>query len=144
MSINPIVHFEIPADDVERAIKFYTDVFGWKITKMDMSADSSTGGEPYYSVQTGEVDENMRPVTRGAINGGLMKRTNPGQVFANYISVDSIDEMLKKLESEGGKVCMPKTEIGKEMGWIALFQDPEGNMMGLHEVPDAMKEDKKC
>lgn len=51
----------------------------------------------------------------------------------NYISVDSIDETLNNIKKNGGEILMPKTEIGPNMGWIACFKDPEGNMMGLHQ-----------
>ena len=135
--MNPVVHFEIPADDVERAIEFYEKTFGWKIKKMDMPADSSTGGEPYYSVITSEVDEKGMAKTPGAINGGLMKRRVKEQLFTNYITVDSIDEMLKTIKNNGGTICLPKTEIAHGMGWIAAFIDTEGNLLGLHQ------EDKK-
>lgn len=117
---NAIVHFEIPADDVQRAQKFYRRAFGWKISdpwKMD-----------YFLVETRKKGEE-------GINGGLMPRKMPGQPFMNYIAVKSIDASLKKVEAAGGSVCMPKTEIGTGMGWIALFQDTEGNMMGFHQPP---------
>ncbi len=130
---NPIVHFEIPADDVERAKAFYANTFGWKINEFEMPANSSTGGEPYYGVQTAEVDEKQMPTKPGTINGGLMKRQMPGQPFMNYISVDSIEEMLEKVKANGGEIKMPKTEIAPGMGWIAVFKDTENNMMGLHE-----------
>ena len=51
----------------------------------------------------------------------------------NYISVNSMDDMCKSIEANGGIVVMPKQEIGKGMGWIAAFKDPEGNLMGMHE-----------
>lgn len=137
---NPIVHFEIPADDVERAIAFYTKTFGWQINKFDMPSSSSTGGDPYYGVITTELDDNKQPKTPGAINGGLMKRKAPGQPFMNYISVDSIDERLKEIKDNGGTIMLPKTEIAPNMGWIAAFQDPEGNMMGLHELAPEYKQ----
>jgi uncharacterized protein len=117
---NAIVHFEIPADDVQRAQKFYKQAFGWKISdpwKMD-----------YFLVETRKKGEE-------GINGGLMKRKMPGQPFMNYIAVKSIDASLRKVEAAGGSVCMPKTEIGTGMGWIAVFQDTEGNMMGFHQPP---------
>jgi hypothetical protein len=139
VKMNPIVHFEIPVDDVERAKTFYEKLFGWKITKFDMSDDSYMEGEPYYMIHTTETDDKGMVKKPGSINGGMMKRANPGQVFTNYIAVDSIDKKLKDITSHGGKVCMDKTEIGKDMGWIALFQDPEGNFMGLHEVPKHMR-----
>jgi len=85
---NSIVHFEIPADDVERAKKFYQEALGWKI--------SDPWNMMYWLVETKE---------KGAegINGGLMKRMHPAQPFMNYIAVDSIDEALKKVEEAGGK-----------------------------------------
>jgi predicted enzyme related to lactoylglutathione lyase len=115
-----IVHFEIPADDVERAQKFYKRAFGWKISdpwKMN-----------YFFVETRNKGEE-------GINGGLMQRKMPGQPFMNYIAVKSIEASLKKVEEAGGSICMPKTEIGTGMGWIAAFKDTEGNTMGFHEAP---------
>jgi len=140
---NSIVHFEIPADDVERAKAFYEKAFGWTINKYDMPADSSTGGEPYYGVQTTDIDENRMAKTPGAINGGLMKRKDPQQPFMNYIHVDSIDEALPRIEQHGGTVVLPKTEIAPSMGWIAAFRDTENNLMGLHEVSQAYKDKMK-
>src|SRR5688500_11310555 len=117
---NAIVHFEIPADDVQRAQKFYRQAFGWKISdpyKMD-----------YFFVETRKKGEE-------GINGGLMKRKMPDQPFMNYIAVKNIEASLRRVEQAGGGVCMPKTEIGSGMGWIAIFKDTEGNMMGFHEAP---------
>lgn len=115
---NPIVHFEIPADDVQRAKKFYEDAFGWKI--------SDPWNMNYFLVETraeGEV----------GINGGLMPRQNPGQPFMNYINVADIDEACKKVENAGGTVVLPKREIAPGMGWIAAFKDTEGNILGFHQ-----------
>jgi len=128
---NPIVHFEIPADDVARARAFYEGVFGWKIKQFPMPA----GGPEYYGVTTrkeGEV----------GINGGLMKRNMPGQPFANYIAVKSIDDFVGKIQTNGGSVVMPKQEIAPGMGSIAVFKDTEGNMMGLYQ-PSAQEMKKK-
>jgi predicted enzyme related to lactoylglutathione lyase len=132
---HPVVHFEIPADDVDRAMDFYKKTFGWEFHKFDMPSDGSTEGDPYYGVITTEVGDNKMPKTPGAINDGLMKRKNPGQVYMDYITTDSIDDSLKAVQENGGSVCMPKTEIGAGMGWIACFKDPEGNIMGLHQMP---------
>ncbi len=131
---NPIVHFEIPADDVERASEFYRNAFGWSFNKFDMP-----NGQTYWGVTTTEVDEKMRPTKPGEINGGLMKRVAPGQPFMNYIQVDSIDEMSSKIVASGGIVVMPKTEIAPNMGWIAAFKDTEGNLIGLHELAEVLK-----
>jgi predicted enzyme related to lactoylglutathione lyase len=136
---NPIVHFEIPADNVERAMKFYQETFGWEINTYEMPEGSATGGDPYYGIRTVEVDENDMPKEPGGINGGLMKRKMPGQPFMNYIQVDSIDEMLKVIKTNGGDIKLPKMEIAPTMGWIAAFMDTEGNMMGLHELAPEFK-----
>jgi len=117
---NAIVHFEIPADDLQRAKKFYEQAFGWKISdpwKMN-----------YFLVETKEKGED-------GINGGLMERKMPGQPFMNYIAADSIDALLKKVVEAGGAIAMSKSEIAPGMGWIAALKDTEGNLMGFHEVP---------
>ena len=128
---NAIAHFEIPADDVKRAQKFYEKALGWKISdpwKMD-----------YFLVETKKKGEE-------GINGGLMLRKQPGQPFMNYVSVDSIDASCKKVVKAGGVVALPKMQVGPGMGWIAAFKDTEGNMMGLHQAakkPAAKKAVKK-
>jgi uncharacterized protein len=116
---NSIVHFEIPADDLQRAKKFYEDAFEWKI--------SDPWNMNYFLVET-------RDEGQPGINGGLLARKNPGQPFMNYIAVDSIDAACKKVEQAGGLVVLPKAEIGPGMGWVAAFKDTEGNIMGFHEV----------
>jgi uncharacterized protein len=136
---NSMVHFEIPADDVERAKAFYTQTFGWEINKFEMPADSSTGGAAYYGVRTTDVDERQMVKTPGAISGGLMKRMSPQQPFMNYIRVDSIKTMIEKISANRGTIVMPKTEIAPEMGWIATFRDTENNLMGLHELARDLK-----
>ena len=128
---NSIVHFEIPADDVPRAKAFYEGVFGWKIKQFPMPA----GGPEYWGVTTRKDGED-------GINGGLMKRNMPGQPFANYVAVKSIDDFLGKIQMSGGSVVMPKEEIAPGMGSIAVFRDTEGNMMGLYQ-PSAQEMKKK-
>ncbi|MEP7365261.1 MAG: VOC family protein [Acidobacteriota bacterium] len=126
---NSPVHFEIPADDVKRAKKFYEKALGWKISdpwKMN-----------YFFVVTKEGKEE-------GINGGLMPRKMPGQPFMNYIAVPSIDAAMKKVVKAGGTVAMPKTEIGSNMGWVAAFQDTEGNLMGFHESAPPPSPEKKA
>lgn len=129
---NPIVHFEIPADDVERAKKFYENIFGWEIKKFDYP------GEPYWGVHAAETDEKNMVKKPGMINGGMMKRQKKGQGVVNYISVDSIDSKLDEIKKLGGKIVVEKTEIAPGMGWVAMFKDSEGNLMGLHQAPPGM------
>jgi len=120
-----IVHFEIPANDVEKIKKFYSELFGWKIEKMP-------GGMDYWGILTVPVDEKGMPVRPG-VNGGMMKRQNPDHKPVNYISVESVDEYSKKVMQLGGQITVPKMEI-PGMGWWALAVDPEGNQIGLFQV----------
>ena len=74
------------------------------------------------------------------INGGLMKRKMPGQPFANYVTVPSVDAALATAQANGARTALPKQEIGGGMGWIAAFFDPENNLIGLHQVgPNAQR-----
>lgn len=120
-----VVHFEIPADDQERARNFYSQAFGWKINPMpEMN---------YNAVTTTPTDEaTSLPNEPGAINGGLMGRE--GELVNPIITVDvqDIDATLKTVEELGGSVVMPKNTI-PEMGFFAYFRDTEGNVMGLWE-----------
>ena len=125
-----IVHFEIPAENLEKLKKFYSDLFGWKIEKMP-------GGMEYYGIQTVPVDEKGMPMRPG-VNGGMMKRERPEHKPVNYISVESVDEYSKKVVQLGGQIIVPKMEI-PGMGWWALASDPDGNQIGLFETLQPMK-----
>jgi uncharacterized protein len=118
-----VQHFEIPADDVERASKFYKEVFEWKMQKLANPEDAS---KDYWFFDTKDESGNT------GIGGGLMKRQAPEHSVTNYITVTSIDDYKSKIEEAGGKVIMPKTEI-PEMGFILVFLDTENNMFGLYE-----------
>jgi predicted enzyme related to lactoylglutathione lyase len=124
------VHFEIPAENVEKLKEFYSDLFGWKIEKMP-------GEMEYWGIQTVPVDENGMPMRPG-VNGGMMKKEKPENKPINYISVESVDEYSKKVVKLGGKIIVPKMEI-PGMGWWALASDPEGNQIGLFETMQPMK-----
>ena len=117
-----IVHFEIPADDVEKLRKFYSALFGWKIEKMP-------GPVEYWGIATVPVNEKGMP-QRPGVNGGMMKRQNPENKPVNYIAVESVDEYVKKIEALGGRVIVPKMEV-PGIGWWALALDPEGNQFAI-------------
>ena len=124
-----VVHFEIPADDLDRAKRFYGAVFGWNLSTTPMP-----GGGEYTSVVTTPVDEQTQiPTEPGAINGGMMERTATTPAPVITIDVDAIDTALKNVESEGGSTVQPRTEI-PGMGAFAYFKDPEGNVIGLWET----------
>lgn len=118
-----IIHFEIPAEDIERLRRFYSNVFGWKIKKEETM--------DYWMVQTVQTDSQGMPIRPG-INGGMLKKQNPEHKFTYYISVESIEEYGRKVEENGGKVIVPKTEI-PNIGWWALASDPEGNPFGIFQ-----------
>jgi predicted enzyme related to lactoylglutathione lyase len=122
MSMDAVVHFEIPVDDLGRAKRFYGSIFGWDLR--DMS------GMDYTSVETTPVDEQQRPKDPGAINGGMFKRTAELPVPVFTINVNSIDDSLKQVESAGGAVLKPAEEI-PGMGSFAYAKDTEGNIFGL-------------
>jgi len=117
-----VVHFEIPADDVERAQKFYGELFGWKIEKF-------TGPIPmdYWMIMTGAKTGEM------GLDGGMMKRQDPDQRITIYIDVPSIDEYTGRVKKLGGQVCVPKTAV-PGMGYFAVCLDQENNGFGLWEV----------
>lgn len=119
-----VVHFEIPADDQQRATNFYQEAFGWKITPMpDMN---------YNTLTTTPTDESGRPAEPGAINGGLVPREGDLKHPVITVDVEDIDATLKTVEQLGGSVVMPKNTI-PDMGFYAYFKDTEGNVMGLWE-----------
>jgi predicted enzyme related to lactoylglutathione lyase len=119
-----VVHFEIPADDMDRAHKFYKEVFGWKIQEMPEFN--------YTIVRTGPSDEKGMPTEPGYIGGGMMKRR---QIRTPVITIDvkDIENSLKDVKSHGGKVLVEKQEVGT-MGYTAYFQDSEGNILGLWQT----------
>lgn len=126
-----IVHFEIPADDPERAARFYRELFGWNLDKWE-GAGEGDGGTEYWMVRTVPTDERGMP-TRSGVNGGMMRRMHPGQGPTNYVSVESVDDYVEKAKRLGGEVVMPKQAVST-MGWFALLKDPEGNVFGVWET----------
>ena len=117
-----IVHFDIESNNPEKAAEFYSKVFGWKFEKWE-------GPMEYWMISTGLKD-------KPGINGGLAKG-EPLSKVVNTIDVDSLDEMIKKIESNGGKITKPKGPI-PGIGWYAAFEGPDGNAFGLmQEDPNA-------
>lgn len=116
---NPIVHVEIPADNPETAGEFYKKVFGW-------NTDNSYPGYPMFSAE-------------GGPGGGFVKAGNTamgvnykaGEVIV-YLGVDDIDSKVREIESNGGRITTPKTEI-PGMGWFAMFTDPSGNRLAVYQ-----------
>lgn len=119
---NTVVHFEIPAENVEKLKSFYSDLFGWKIEKSPMPMD-------YWIIQTVPTDDKGTPLRPG-INGGLFPKENRTLSPVNYISVENIDKCIEKVEALGSKIVMPKQTV-TGVGSFAIAVDPEGNRIGL-------------
>lgn len=120
--MDKVVHFEIPADDPERAKKFYSKVFGWNIIDVP--------NMNYSTIYTAKTDKKGMIAEKGAINGGMFKRRADEKPILT-INVNSINNYLGKLRKSGRRV-MPVQKIG-EMGLYARFVDSEGNVVGLWE-----------
>jgi uncharacterized protein len=112
-----VVHFEIPADNPEMAITFYSDLFGWQFTKWD-------GPMPYWLIDTGEGP---------GINGGLLQKNGPDHPVVNTVDVADLDSMVPKVEATGGTIVVPKMPI-PGVGWLAYFKDLDGNIVGMMQA----------
>ena len=129
-----VVHFEIPVVDRERAIKFYTAVFGWEFPKwMDEPNE-------YWGVMTAEKDS-----TQAGINGGLMvltegktPATGAPNAYVCTVQVDDFDATAEKITAVGGSVAMAKHAI-PGMAWQGYFKDTEGNTFGVHQADKEAK-----
>jgi predicted enzyme related to lactoylglutathione lyase len=122
---NRVVHFEIPADDPERAKAFYADAFGWNIASWE--------GSTYMMVGTVATNEQGMPQEPGAINGGMLPRQDPINTPVITIDVADMDSAIKTVEELGGKVIRGKQSVGNA-GFAAYFVDTEGNTLGLWQA----------
>lgn len=114
---NPIVHFEISGRDDKRSQDFYCKLVDWKI---QVDPD----------INHGIVDTGTRQ--NGGIDGGIFQApegVTPSVTF--YVQVDDLQKYLDKAVAMGARVTMPPTQISPEIGWCAMFTDPDGNSIGL-------------
>jgi len=130
--MDPVVHFEMPAKDKKRTSEFYSTVFGWQMTQM--GADMGD----YLLAGTTPVDEKRMPKEAGAINGGFFTfQDKEGYNVPHLvISVDNIEESIKKVENAGGKVLGGSKGPGTiddipGIGKYVSFEDSEGNHVGM-------------
>jgi hypothetical protein len=128
--MNRVVHFEIQADDLDRAQRFYESAFGWTFQIM-----GSEFGH-YRVVMTGPGPENPDPKQPG-INGGMMKRNGvaPAEgaapnAFTCIIGVDDIDAYIAKVDAAGGKPQTDKMNV-PGVGSLRYYRDTEGNLFGM-------------
>ena len=121
-----VIHFEIHAEQPERAVQFYTDCFGWQFNKWPGEWD-------YWLIKTG-------PSAEEGIDGGMVKRMGaaphdgqPVNAFCCTIDVVNLDESLAKVLAAGGTLALPKMPI-PGVGWLAYAKDTEGNIFGLMQA----------
>lgn len=117
-----VIHFEIPADNVERAQTFYREAFGWKIDPMPEM--------DYTIVSTTATNDEGMPTTAGAINGGMMRREGPITGPVITIDVPDLEQAMQHVSELGGKTIKGKETVA-DMGYVAYVADPEGNIIGL-------------
>jgi predicted enzyme related to lactoylglutathione lyase len=124
-----VVHFEIHAEDPERAVKFYQQVLGWQFQKWDGPAE-------YWLISTG-------PAEQPGINGGVVRRRGviDGTAVLAYVctvDVPSVDDYVKKATTAGGQIAHPKMPI-PGIGWLAYVKDTEGNIFGMMQRDPSAK-----
>ena len=114
-----ICWFEVPADDLKRAKKFYGSLFGWNFAKIPAAISD------YWHIDTGGKDASP--------DGGIFPRMHPKQTITVYVSVPSVDKAMAKVEKLGGTVCAGKTAVSG-MGYFAICTDTEHNVFAVWEM----------
>lgn len=124
--MSPVVHFEMPAEDLKRMSEFYSSVFGWKAQMLGEDMGN------YVTVSTNETDENGRPKMPGTINGGFFPKKDdyPAQYPSIVIAVDDINDSMKNVTKAKGTVLGEPMDI-PGIGKYVSFLDTEGNRVSL-------------
>lgn len=120
-SENPVVYFEIPVNDIDRAIKFYSSVFDLDFDRQVIDHNEMA----LFPFRDGHFG-----ISGALAKGETYKPTKEGVII--YFKTLDIDKTLKLAVDNGGKVLYPKTSIG-EMGVVAEFEDSEGNRIAIHQ-----------
>ncbi|MGE5798199.1 MAG: VOC family protein [Ignavibacteria bacterium] len=127
--MNPVVHFEMPAENKKRMADFYTKVFGWQTQQLGPEMGN------YVLVQTTETEKNGFPKEPGRINGGFFEKSKDNQHVSVVISVEDIYDAMKKVKGAGGKVLGGQKPGEPDdipgIGLYASFIDTEGNRVGM-------------
>jgi uncharacterized protein len=124
--MNPVVHFEMPYENSERLVKFYSDAFSWQMQVLGNEMGN------YITAATSETDEKRMVKTPGTINGGFFPKNSdlPAQYPSVVISVDDINIAIKKITDAGGKILGEPVEI-PGIGQYVSFYDTEGNRISI-------------
>lgn len=121
MSKRTVVHFELPSRDYEETQQFYSDLFGFEFAVIEQFN--------YYTFRTANTGGGLAPLMEATDERPGIK---PGDVLV-YFDSDDIDADLVAIEAKGGTILEPKMEIPGQ-GWLAVFEDPTGNKIGLWQV----------
>jgi predicted enzyme related to lactoylglutathione lyase len=126
-----VIHFEVHAEDPDRAARFYAGLLGWQFKKWDGPMD-------YWLITTGPADQ-------PGINGGLVRRMGGGPLdgaavnaYVCTAAVADVDQGVRRAAELGGTVALPKVPI-PGVGWLAYVKDPEGNILGIMQNDPAAK-----
>ncbi len=122
--LNPVVHFEMPAKNKKRTAKFYSKVFGWKMTQLGPDMGS------YLLATTSPVDKNMMHKRKGAINGGFYQRGKAGTVPHVVIAVNDLKKSMQTVKKSGGKIAGKPMNI-PGIGDFVMIKDSENNRVGM-------------
>lgn len=116
-----MVHFDIPVDDVDKAIDFYGYVMGWKFDKYGSGGDGGgTEGMEYWLISPDPGNED-------AVGGGIGKKQMPEQTLMNYYNAEGgLEAFNQRVKDKGGKVMIEKMAV-PGYGWFSVGIDPEGN-----------------
>ena len=116
-----VIHFELNVSDPERSQAFFSDVFGWKVSRWE-------GGPDYWLATTGAEED-------AGIDGAIMRSRDDTPRTVNTIEVASVDEAAAKVTAAGGQVVVPKQVI-PGVGWVAYCTDPSGLMFGIYQADE--------
>ena len=118
-----VIHFDLSANNPERAAEFYQSVFDWKVNKWE-------GPEDYWLIQTGTEEE-------PGVTGGIAGRIKPEDTTAVVLDVESVDEAAKKVVKAGGEIREEKRAI-PGVGYLVMCRDTEGNTFGIMQVDETV------
>jgi len=118
-----LTHFMIPADDVDRAKRFYSALLGWKIDRLPAPETMGIDAMQYHEIRTG-------PTEPGALSSGGLYKRHEKEPILSFVQVEDIEGVVSRVEKLGGKITLPVTEI-PGVGLTAMILDTEGNQIGI-------------
>ena len=131
MTTNAISWFEIPTADLDRAQKFYETIFNIKLMPLDVQA---------IKMRMFPLENPMSGVGGALVHNAEFYKPSSTDGPLIYLNANpDVQQVLSKVESAGGRILVPKTQISEDYGHMAMFLDSEGNRIALHSVPEKTK-----